>query len=83
MEYSSTGSIYSYNKIIDCLLKENIEVKYKIIKMETKQLSDEIILLLYTIQIGENITNRSSIWKKESNGWKILFHQGTESKEII
>lgn len=31
----------------------------------------------------EKLTNRSSIWKKRQNGWKLFFHQGTLSTEEV
>ena len=42
-------------------------------------LGDEAVLTTYRIEnktTGRN-TNRSSVWKKRSNGWKLFFHQGT------
>lgn len=42
-------------------------------------LGDEAVLTTYRIEnktTGRN-TNRSSVWKKRPNGWKLFFHQGT------
>jgi hypothetical protein len=80
LEYGSSGSIYTYNDIISDLSIETEEIKYKIIEMNVKKLSDKICLLLYVIEMNNNIFNRSSIWKREENEWKIIFHQGTEGK---
>lgn len=43
------------------------------------QLGDEAVLTTYRIEnrtTGRN-TNRSSVWKKRADGWKLFFHQGT------
>jgi len=80
IEYGSSGLIYSYNETVNGLLNETEEIIYKIIKMNTKIISENIILVLYTIDINNVISNRSSIWRKENNEWKIIFHQGTRAK---
>jgi len=46
--------------------------------MDTKIISEYIILVLYTIKMNNFTSNRSSIWKNENNEWKIIFHQGTK-----
>ncbi len=46
------------------------------------QLGDEAVLTTYRIEnktTGRN-TNRSSVWKKRANGWRLFFHQGTVAK---
>ena len=78
IEYGSSGLIYSYDETINGLLNETEEKIYKIVKMEAKIFSKNIVMILYIIDINGNISNRSSIWKKESNKWKIIFHQGTK-----
>lgn len=43
------------------------------------QLGEEAVLTTYRIEnktTGKN-TNRSSVWKKRKDGWKLFFHQGT------
>lgn len=77
LEYGSSGTVYTYNETIDTLLKQTVDVDYTIIKMNTKKLSGDIFLVLYAIKMNGKVSNRSSIWKKERDGWKILFHQGT------
>ena len=67
VEYGSSGNIYTFSETIDGLLKENKEIKYKIIKMETKRISENVILVLYTIEIENGISNRCSIWEKDGN----------------
>jgi len=83
IEYGASGKLYTYNETLQLSSNEEKQIEYKILKMDAKRLSKNIILLLYTIEIkreNENIiTNRSSIWKKEFGSWKIIFHQGTKA----
>ncbi len=57
--------------------------KTKLQYWETKdfhclEISPENYLLTYTlIQDNIRITRRSTIWRRSSAGWKILYHQGT------
>jgi len=82
IEYGSSGRIYTYNDTINLSSNKEEQIIYEILKMDTKILSDNIVLVLYIIEIKNGnkkiITNRSSIWKKENNNWKIIFHQGTK-----
>ena len=78
IEFGSSGFIFCYDDIIKGLLNETEEKIYEIIKMDTKIISENIILILYTIKMNNVTTNRSSIWKNENNEQKIIFHQGTK-----
>jgi hypothetical protein len=42
-----------------------------------QQLSADTFLVNYRLQQGRRITQRSTIWRLEASGWKIVFHQGT------
>jgi hypothetical protein len=83
IEYGSSGKIYTYDDTLCLSSNDEEQIDYKILKMDAKILSENIILLLYIIEISNDnkkiITNRSSIWKKDNNSWKIIFHQGTKS----
>jgi hypothetical protein len=42
-----------------------------------RQLGPDTYLLTYSLRQGERLTRRSTIWERTSQGWRILFHQGT------
>ena len=42
-----------------------------------QQLCPDTYLLTYTLQQGNRITRRSTIWQSTPTGWQVLFHQGT------
>jgi hypothetical protein len=37
----------------------------------------EAYLVTYTLHQGARITRRSTIWRRDGDDWKILYHQGT------
>jgi hypothetical protein len=42
-----------------------------------RELSENTYALTYTLRQHARVTRRLTIWRKEEEGWKILFHQGT------
>ena len=83
-EYTSSGKVYCYNPG-DVFGKSIEEISIIEPSFEVISLSPEIALVNYkTLKISKDKeieTNRSSIWKKTDNKWKIVFHQGTISAE--
>lgn len=41
------------------------------------EIAEDNYLLTYTVTQGERWTQRSSIWRKSENGFKLVYHQGT------
>lgn len=41
------------------------------------EIAPDNYLLTYTLFQGERVTRRSTIWRRSTTGWKILYHQGT------
>jgi len=57
-------------------------VKMNLSDFEIRPLSDDIVLATYRI-VNENTNQhslRSSIWKLNEGGWKMVFHQGTKTE---
>jgi hypothetical protein len=87
IEYGFSGKIYDYDITLNMLPnKSDKKIEYKIIENRVNELSENIVLLLYIIEMeimGEiHRSNRSSIWKREEDNWKIIFHQGTKAERI-
>jgi len=40
-------------------------------------LGAETYLFTYTLRQGDRITRRATIWEKNPDGWRVLYHQGT------
>jgi hypothetical protein len=42
-----------------------------------RHLGADTYLITYTLRQLERITRRATIWQRTSDGWRILYHQGT------
>jgi hypothetical protein len=42
-----------------------------------RRLGPDTYLLTYTLRQAERLTRRSTIWHSTTEGWRILYHQGT------
>ena len=42
-----------------------------------RRLGPDTYLFTYTLRQAERLTRRATIWQTTSNGWRILYHQGT------
>ncbi len=83
IEFSSNGKIYHYKKG-DTFISPKIN--WEIIDFSIKQLSDFIVLATYKlikhseINLEQKYSIRSSVWKYKDDKWKMIFHQGTLTK---
>jgi hypothetical protein len=80
-EVGASGRQYSRAFVLDTL-----EERYKAPHADVwetsdfhcRRLSGNVFLLTYTLlQDGSRRTRRSTIWQRTTEGWKIVYHQGT------
>jgi hypothetical protein len=45
--------------------------------MAGRVLPDGLVLLTYRSTTAQRSALRSSLWRRETSGWRVLFHQGT------
>jgi hypothetical protein len=80
-EVGASGRRYSRVFILDLLEKEPprdaVEAGWTCSDFGLRQLGPDIYWLTYTLNQGGRVTRRSTVWQKTSEGWRILFHQGT------
>lgn len=82
VEFGSSGKIYDKKTTIESMLAVSFG-EISITGFNARFPSDDIALVTYEAQIRDGKTKyikkslRSSLWKREKTGWKILFHQGT------
>jgi hypothetical protein len=80
-EVGASGRRYSRAYVLDELEKRHAVPHadaWKAMDFHCRRLADDIYLLTYTLlQDGERRTRRSTIWQRTSEGWKIVYHQGT------
>lgn len=80
-EFGSSGKVLYKDEEI---AEEGIGVvKMKMSEFEIHTLSDEIVLATYRIfnETSQQHSLRSSTWKKNVDGWKMVFHQGTKTDD--
>lgn len=84
VEFGSSGTVYDKHTIFKALTESPEDRDIHISDFELAVLSEGVALVTYrceskTSNSGINVrkTIRSSIWKREGNQWKMLFHQGT------
>lgn len=80
LEFGVSGNIYSKQDILRHLPSQK-PCSYEILNSEIKELSSSIALHTYKLTnfSQESVSLRSSLWRKEGDDWKLLFHQGTPS----
>jgi hypothetical protein len=80
-EVGASGRRYSREAVLDELERRNAagyEDVWATSDFFCQRLADEVYLLTYTLLQDEvRLTRRSTIWQRTSEGWKIVFHQGT------
>lgn len=80
-EVGASGTYYSRDHVIKTLVQRYQNPNYKDI-WETKdfhclEIAPNNFLLTYTLFQGTRVTKRATIWRRTSDGWKIVYHQGT------
>ncbi len=80
-EASASGRRYSREFILTELEKhppvDAAYVGWQSHDHAVRQLGSDTYLMTYTLRQLERITRRATIWQKTSEGWRILYHQGT------
>jgi len=85
-EVGASGNIYTKQDVIEILLERYSDPNYQDIweakDFELTQIALDNYLLTYNLlQNKTRHTKRSTIWRKVSSQWKILYHQGTVIEE--
>lgn len=80
-ETGASGRRYSRKFVLDALERRHRaphEDIWETTDFHCARLAADTCLLTYTLlQDGVRLTRRATIWQNTSEGWKILYHQGT------
>ena len=71
---------YSRESIVETLLEryaQPYEDDWKTKDFYCQELAENLYLLPYTLLQGPRVTRRATIWRRDADRWKIVFHQGT------
>jgi hypothetical protein len=79
-EIGASGRRYSRGDVLDVLEKRRENPRdeaWETADFRCQELAPNVYLLTYTLQQGERKTRRATIWQRSTEGWRIVFHQGT------
>jgi Uncharacterized protein conserved in bacteria len=80
-EIGASGRRYSRSWVLDVLdarLAAAAPDPWETSDFHCRQLAADVYLLTYTLRQDRRLTRRATIWRRAPDGWKIVFHQGTE-----
>lgn len=78
-EFGRSGKVYNREQIINTPAQE-IKADLPLKSFEVKKITNDVVLLTYISEVQYEeleVANRSSIWSKTADEWKMRFHQGT------
>ncbi|WP_421360935.1 DUF4440 domain-containing protein [Agrobacterium rosae] len=81
-EFGRSGRTYTRAEIlVEALPGQTIKATIPFLSFHGRQLSPDIVQVTYVSEVvyDDEVewANRSSIWSRNSDGWKLRFHQGT------
>jgi hypothetical protein len=81
-EFGSSGRVYTKEDIV-VTLQEEAPASFSLVNFETRLLAEGVALVTYRSSRDESgappsTALRSSIWIREAENWRMVFHQGTK-----
>lgn len=79
-EIGASGGRYSRAHVLDVLehrAPDPAEHAWRTRDFHCRELGPDTFLLTYTLEQGERVSRRSTIWRRDGEDWVIVFHQGT------
>ena len=79
-EIGASGQRYSRAHVLDVLeqrVADAAERAWVTRDFHCRGLGPDTYLLTYTLEQGERVSRRSTIWRRRGEDWLIVFHQGT------
>ena len=87
-EVGASGRRYSREYVLEVLTKRYADPEYRgvhsppedawqIKEFHCLEIAPDNYLITYTLVQGTRVTRRSTIWRRISAGWKVVYHQGT------
>lgn len=78
-EFGRSGRVYSKSESLSAPMQE-IHAQFPLEQFSVHLITDEVALVTYVSRVQYEVlevANRSSLWSKKNDGWKLKFHQGT------
>jgi hypothetical protein len=83
LEFGSSGRVYDKATTLLSLDAEETAWRYEPSEFAVRPLAKGLALLTYRLRAtslvgeGQRCTLRSSLWRQDEDGWRMVFHQGT------
>lgn len=82
VEFGRSGRIWTRGDTLT-MPRRKIGARLPLARFEARMISSEVALVTYRSEGLEDdleVGNRSSIWRRTPDGWKLEFHQGTPTR---
>ena len=79
-EFGRSGRTYKREETLSGSRPQTINIKFPLKNFSIALIDTNVALVTYISEVmyeKMEVANRSSIWLKNADGWKIKFHQGT------
>ncbi len=79
-EVGASGAVYDRAHVIDTLVargKVAGDEDWVVSDARLRRLSPETFALTYRLDQAGRLTRRLTLWRRDPDGWRILYHQGT------
>lgn len=87
VEFGASGRRYTRQDIVAELAQESDESRYSADAFECVELAPGLVQLRYISRregaAGVRLARRSSLWRQETAGWRMVFHQGTPLPDAL
>jgi hypothetical protein len=86
LEFGRSGAVYTRSQVLAQLPAESDSKRVHAQGFAVIELAPSVVLLTYqSADIDssgalERHANRSSVWRREASGWRMVFHQGTPTE---
>jgi hypothetical protein len=84
-EIGGNGAVNSRQEVVGWLLNKNPQDRWLLTDFKVRELSTDLVLAIYyakKVMGQENSVSkgstRSSIWKRNTQGWQMVFHQASK-----
>ena len=89
-EVGASGTLYERQEVKTVVLDRvagrrpvSLAGGYRIEDPEVRRLGAEVAQVLYTLHGQGRVTRRSTLYRWEVSGWRVVFHQGTVVEDAV
>ena len=82
-EFGRSGRTYRRDEVLSAPMQE-IDIDLPLREFQIHPVAPDVVLITYVSEVQYEqleVGNRSSLWVKRDDGWKLRFHQGTAVEE--